>query len=118
MTDPAASHTVLDRIYALGERMRTVLAEQDVEAFVALIEQRGELVALLEGAERPARAPEAWKERAGLLDQQYAAIMAMATEQEHRLLDAGGVLKQVRQAKARYSDPRVPPRFLNKNLSG
>ena len=119
MTDFVNTDTVLERIYAVGEQLRTVLEGRDVEAFVQLVEERGALVERLHGLERPtAPVPTAWRERAALLKKQYTDVMAEASVQQQQLADAQGVLNQVRQAKARYSNHRTPPRFLNKNLSG
>ena len=113
MTDFANTNTLLERIYAVGEQLRAVLEGKDVEAFAQLVTERGELVERLEGLEKPA-----WRERAALLKKQYTDVMAVASIQQQQLVDAQGALTQVRQAKARYSDHRTPPRFLNKNLSG
>ena len=118
MTNHASHRALLDGIYALGERLRVVLDTGDLDAVVDLLSQRGVLVDRLGALE-----PLAWgdgdgNERATLLEQQHAAIVAAATVQERRLVAAQSVLKQVRQAQTQYGGRRALPQFLNKDLCG
>ena len=118
MTNHASHSTLLDGIYALGERVRAALENGPVDTLVDLVNQRGALVERLS-----ALAPPTWvvgekDEQAARLKRQHATIIAAATEQEQRLVDAQGVLKQIQQAKTQYSRRSAPARFLNKDLCG
>ena len=118
MTNHASHRTLLDGIYALGERLRVALERGDVDTVAALMSQRGVLVDRLGVLGPPVWEGREGDEQAALLKRQYAAIVAAATVQERRLVSAQSVLKQVPQARAQYSGHRALPRFLNKELCG
>ncbi len=118
MTNHASHRTLLDGIYALGEQLRAALENGAVDILVDLVNQRGALVERL-----GALAPPSWvdgekDEQAALLKRQHATIIAEATAQEQRLVDAQGVLKKIQQAKTQYSRRSAPARVLNKDLCG
>lgn len=118
MTNHASHRTLLDGIYALGERLHAALEGGDVETVVDLVNQRGVLIERLSALAQPSWGAGEGNEQAALLDRQHATIVAAAMVQEQRLVDARGVLRQLQQAKAQYSRRSAPPRFLNKDLCG
>ena len=118
MTNHASHRTLLDGIYALGERMRAALENGAVDTLVDLVNQRGALVEHLSALAPPTWVAGERNEQAALLKRQHATIIAEATAQEKRLVAAQGVLKQIQQAKAQYSRRSAPARFLNKDLCG
>ena len=118
MTNHASHRTLLDGIYALGERLRAALENGAVDILVDLVNQRGALVERLSALAPPTWVAGERNEQAALLKRQHATIIAEATAQEQCLVAAQGVLKQIQQAKAQYSRRSAPARFLNKDLCG
>lgn len=115
MNDQATHTTLLDEIYALGEALRLALETDDIEAFADLVGRRGVLIDQLQTAPRK---DEDLQRHAERFNQQYADILAATAALEKHLIAAQGTLKQVQQARGRYSGRRESPRYLNKDLCG
>ena len=97
--------------------MRAALEADDMDAFFALLDQRGALVEQLDARKAPKG--ELWARRADALAQQHTALAASIQAQQQRLAEALNTLAQVKQAKDRYGKRRTtPPRILNKHLCG
>ena len=118
MTNHASHSTLLDGIYALGERVRAALENGTVDTLVDLVNQRGALVERLSALTPPTWVAGQENEQAALLKRQHATIIAEATAQEQRLVAAQAVLRQIQQAQTQYSRRSAPARFLNKDLCG
>jgi len=108
--------TLLNAVYALGERLRAVLEAGDVDIFADLVDARG---ALLEGLDASSlAAPDEWRQLAALLHEQQAALMIAAAAHEQRLQAAQRTLKQLKQASTQYRKRRERPRILHEHLRG
>lgn len=108
---------MLDEIFTLGESMRTALEADDMDAFFALLDQRGALVEQLDARRAPAG--DVLAGRADALARQHTALAVSIQAQQQRLAEALNTLAQVKQAKDRYGKRRAAPtRILNKNLCG
>ncbi|MFQ5572045.1 MAG: flagellar protein FliT [Rhodothermales bacterium] len=116
-SDP--SYSLLDRIYALGERLHAALEAGETDTFFELVLERGALVERLCALEPPDRMNEDLKPRMSMLVRQHREIGTALATLENHLTSSLDKLGQVKQAQAQYRQHHQQrPHILNKNLCG
>ena len=118
MPHTATSPTLLDGLYALGERLCLALEAGDVETFACLMQERGALVERLQSFAHPADVDPDWQQHASALQQQHHAIVKAATARKEQFEEALEALGHVKRARARYHKRPARASILNKNLCG
>lgn len=99
-----ASPSPLQALRDVGARMIAALRDDDVETFLALAEERTDLVDALRALAHPSEADPAWQEHAQALREQARVLAEEMAAQETRLTRALGRTRQLGKAHRRYDD--------------
>ena len=100
----AASESLFQHVYDLGERMCAALEADRTESFVALARQRALLVDRLQQYEHPREVAPDWEQWRDRLAEQHDALTAALAAQEQRLSHTVQHVGRLRTAHERYRD--------------
>jgi hypothetical protein len=113
-----ASTALLQSVFDIGEEMMRALEADDMDRFVALVHQRGELLDRLRQMDRPAVPPAEWNALAESLSAQHLTLTGALSLHEDRMQAALRSLLRVRDAHRSYNAPPGTGSVLNNGLRG
>ena len=108
--------TLLDDLFALGEKMHSALESERLDDYLELLTQRGTLLDILSGYEHPSQIDADWHSIAGRLAKQHELLMQAASEYEERMRDSLVRLERTKGAGRSYHAAPARKNILNENL--
>ena len=109
---------LLEEIYALGERMCAALESEDVDAFCAMVTERGALLDQLNGCPNSVELSGEWDRVAAQLRDQHGALTAAISRQETRLQKTLGSVNRFKDAQRSYAGAEPRGGILHNHVQG
>lgn len=107
---------IFTNVLNVGEAMMTALENEDIDAYLALLQERGTLLDAILSYRHPSDIDVNWMESAEALSSQHAALIEAAEAQHRRMQDALTRLEQIKGAHRSYHQPIGQRTILNENL--